>query len=124
MRFDDTGSMGNEILGIKQFDDPVHFGNQYSDSSSFITALNAIIASRGGDCPEWGMSGIEAALAFIPASSDTDTVEAFFFTDAGQKSNDPFTFTDIETLLTAKNATLHSIVSVSGCNYLDANWFN
>ena len=93
---DDTGLMGNEIANVKsfvqtlitaveaagetpeyfvltQFDDPVHFANSYSTSASFISALNNSVVSGGDDCIEYGVSGIEAALQFIKASSDTDT---------------------------------------------------
>ena len=112
---DDTGSMFNEIAAIKrfietlitdiedggetpeyfvlsQFDDPEHFANSYPTSSQFLVALNSIAAAGGGDCPEYGMSGIEEALQFIPpvSGSDDDTIELFFFTDAGQKVSDPF----------------------------------
>ena len=65
-----------EYFVLAQFVDPVHFDNSYSTSLSFISTLNSIVASGGGECPEYGFSGLEAALQFISASTQTFGIDS------------------------------------------------
>ena len=104
----------------------MNFGNTaYSLSSDFCfcQTLHGIVASGGEACPEWVFSGIEVALQWRSSSTDTNTVPVFFIA-ARQNTNDSITFTDVEILLTSKSARLHSIISYSGCDYLDTTRFN
>jgi hypothetical protein len=139
---DDTGSMGNEIAAVKsaavdainsveetplepslyvltQFDDPEVTTYSFEDAEDFIAQLNLIVASGGGDCPEYAVSGIREAIAqsLVPGA----TSELFLFSDAGVKDAG----TPINNLkmlmaeLVAKDVRVHSVVAVSWCNYLD-----
>jgi len=147
---DDTGSMGNEITSVQnflhnavtnieslgyfpeyyiysQFDDPTISAARYEDSASFLSVVDATVASGGGDCPEYAFGGIKAALDLLDASSTTTQKgEMFLFTDAPEKDLDASTnadFTTIATLLAAKNVRLHTFYSVSNCG-LDSQFYD
>ena len=91
----------------------------FEDAVDFLAQLNQIVASGGSDCPEYAVTGIREAIA---QSLDPDaTSELFLFTDAGVKdANIPANNLGmLEAELVAKNVRVHSVVAVSGCNYLD-----
>lgn len=102
---DDTGSMGEEISGVKEvvrkivnesisspenpptefllqrFGDPVVGATFITESpAELLSAVNAIIVSGGGDCPELANT---ALLKAINAASESSIL--YFFSDAGSK---------------------------------------
>ncbi len=101
---DDTGSMGDDIEQVKTqvariinrvkgtSDEPsqyllVRFGDPdvgsafaTSDADAFMSAVNALYAHSGGDCPEYSMSGLLNAIA---AAQNGATL--YMFTDASSK---------------------------------------
>jgi hypothetical protein len=107
---DDTGSMGNDIAGVKvkvnelldmivagdeapslglvTFKDSVDDRGFVCDVEELRAQVNALFASGGGDCPEFSNSGMLAALSHFPLS-DSDMVlkggELILATDASAK---------------------------------------
>lgn len=103
---DDTGSMGDEIAGVKatvhgivnkgvKDGDPtgeyilVRFGDpdvgpalRTSDPNEFLATIDALYAHEGGDCPELSLSAIR--LAINESSSDSII---YTFTDADAKDS-------------------------------------
>ncbi|MDP3670565.1 MAG: hypothetical protein WA191_02130 [Telluria sp.] len=101
---DDTGSMGSVISGVstavstivnsnrgtpdeadkyllERFGDPtVGEPGIYTDPGAFLAAVNAIVPSGGGDCPELSMAG--AYKAVVKAENDS---RLFLYTDASAK---------------------------------------
>jgi hypothetical protein len=105
MAIDTTGSMGEEIDGVRDqaiqivdarlgtdeepslyvlspFNDPgIGPLTVTSDPEVFKAAINALSAAGGGDCPELAMSGMLAAL------NASDEGELFLWTDADAKDS-------------------------------------
>ncbi|NML27381.1 dockerin type I domain-containing protein [Zoogloea dura] len=101
---DTTGSMGSVIAGVRAtstnivnsrlgtdqepskyvltpFNDPFSGPTTVtSDGSAFKSALGALYADDGGDCPELAMTGVFGAL-----SASDDGGELYLFTDASAK---------------------------------------
>nr|XP_002131788.1 uncharacterized protein LOC100186095 isoform X1 [Ciona intestinalis] len=108
---DDTGSMYNEIVAVKEwisncvdgsyascanaptggwvlttFNDPADLGELVgptTDVSIIISAIGDLHAHGGGDCPEYSMTGIQNAAKVIP--KENGGCKIFFFTDATAK---------------------------------------
>ncbi|XP_013195509.1 hemicentin-1 [Amyelois transitella] len=104
---DDTGSMGDDIDGVKEntnivfdsvlrsnesqidnfilitFNDPdTKVLTTTKDRDTFKNALASIIVDGGGDCPEYSMTGIETALEVSHPNS-----YIYVFTDASAKDD-------------------------------------
>lgn len=103
---DTTGSMGSIIAGVKQqaiqivnsrlgtdeepskyvlapFNDPgVGPTTVTGDADTFKSAIGALFASGGGDCPEFSMSGILQGISASDKGGDL-----FMFTDASSKDS-------------------------------------
>lgn len=142
---DDTGSMGNEIASIKagatafmnsldgvsdaqfgivSFDDPASdtvFHHDLSDDfASVQTSLNSIVASGGGDCPEFAISGLSVAANDMTWRPGSERI-IFLITDAGVKdANIPANnLLDTTATLVAEGIAVNTLAHVSGCNYSD-----
>ena len=138
---DDTGSMGNEInsikagavtlmtdlqavsdahFGVVSFDDPawrtVFHHDLSGDTTSVSTALNLIVASGGGDCPEYAISGLSVAANDMSWRPNSQRI-IFLITDAGVKdANDPEdNLTDTIALMNIQGITANVLVHLSGC---------
>jgi len=145
---DDTGSMGNEIAAIKagastfmtdiqavadaqfgvvSFDDPaadtVLHHNLSDDVASVQAALNPIVASGGGDCPEFAISGISTAADQMTWRANSERI-IFLVTDAGVKDANIPANNLIDTLATldAEGITVNTLAYRSGCNFGDPTY--
>jgi len=143
---DDTGNMGNEIAAIKagatefmsnlQLVADAHFGvvrfddlafrtfiphPLSGDAASVQTALNLIVASGGGDCPEFAISGIAEALNGISWRQNSERI-IFVVTDAGVKdANIPAdNLSDTIDGLVIQSTTVNTLAYISGCNFDDS----
>ena len=120
---DTTGSMGSIIAGVKAqvnaiidsrrgtteqaiqyvlapFNDPVVPAPTVTDSETvFKSALSALSASGGGDCPELSMAGAYNAVA----SADRGA-QVYVFTDASAK--DAGLYSSVSSLANSKNSKL------------------
>jgi len=133
---DDTGSMANEIEGVKEwitncidgsyascadspsggwvlstFNDP-EIGTAIGpekDVSIIIDAVGMLHALGGGDCPERALAGVKEALSVIP--DDNASCKLFFFTDA--LMNDEYLFENTQEMLITKGCTF--IPTLTGC---------
>jgi len=133
---DDTGSMSNEIEGVKEwitncvdgsyascadspsggwvlstFNDPsigTAIGPE-KDVSVIIDAVGRLNAYGGMDCPERALAGVQEALSVIP--DDSASCKLFFFTDA--LMNDEHLFGNTQQMLITKGCTF--IPTLTGC---------
>jgi hypothetical protein len=135
MSIDTTGSMGDIIDAVKQqaiqivdsrigtpdepskyvlapFNDPTTGPVTVTDDPNvFKSAINALFASGGGDCPELSMTGMLQGLA----ASD-DGGDLFMFTDASSK--DASLAGNVSALAASKNIQIYPMVFGS-CSPLD-----
>lgn len=136
---DDTGSMGGVINGVsaavativnsikgtsdepdkyllERFGDPsVGTPSTFTDSGSFISAVNAIYPYGGGDCPELSMSGTYKAV--VAAENDS---RLFIYTDASAK--DPGQMSAVANLATQKRIQITTALS-GNCSPYDSTYF-
>ncbi len=136
---DDTGSMGGVITGVsaavsnivnairgtpdepdkylfERFGDPsVGTPSVFTDPASFLAAVNGIVPSGGGDCPELSMSGTYKAV--VAAENDS---RLFIFTDASAK--DGAQLSAVANLATQKRIQLTTALS-GNCSPYDPAYF-
>lgn len=76
-------SGGDNKFYLQTFNDPT-VGNPFvtSKSDDFLTALNNIVVSGGGDCPELPYTALSTAVDRLPENS-----EIFVFSDASAKDS-------------------------------------
>ena len=136
---DDTGSMGSVISSVssavasivssvkgtpdepdkyllERFGDPVvGTSSVFSDSASFLAAVNSIYPYGGGDCPELSMSG--AYIAVAAAENDS---RLFLFTDASSK--DAGLMSAVANLAARKRIQMTTALS-GNCSPYDPTYF-
>ncbi|MDD5269389.1 MAG: hypothetical protein PHO08_20115 [Methylococcales bacterium] len=136
---DDTGSMGGVISGVsaavsgivnsvkgtqdepdkyllERFGDPnVGTPSSFTDSGSFLSAVNSIVPSGGGDCPELSMEGTYNAV--VAAENDS---RLFTYTDASAK--DAGKLSAVANLATKKRIQLTTALS-GNCSPYDPTYF-
>ena len=136
---DDTGSMGSVIAGVsagvativnsvqgtadepdkyllERFGDPsVGTPSVFTTAGGFLSAVNGISPSGGGDCPELSMTG--AYKAVVAAENDS---RLFIFTDASAK--DAGQMSAVANLATQKRVQLTTLLS-GNCSPYDPAYF-
>jgi hypothetical protein len=136
---DNTGSMGGVIEGVKSavtqivssvkdtpdepdqylleaFGDPdVGPAQVFNDAASFAGALNGIVASGGGDCPEYSARGTYTAVE--AASNDS---RLFVYTDASAK--DAYLASAVANLAQKKRISITTALS-GNCSPYDPAYF-
>ncbi|XP_064644263.1 von Willebrand factor A domain-containing protein 7-like isoform X2 [Lineus longissimus] len=126
---DITGSMGNDIIAVQTkaaeivkltqgtvnapynyvlstFGDPASMGSVRTTKNAnvFLSWVNGLTVSGGGDCPELSMLGIERGLQAAMPGSDI-----YVFTDASAK--DPERFPTIASLVATKKCKLQFLLT-------------
>jgi hypothetical protein len=132
---DDTGSMGTDIAGVRssvqqivgavagsdnapdnyllvRFGDPdVGAPFKTPDASALLSAVNALFASGGGDCPELSQAGLLSAI-----SGASSGAKLYFYSDASAK--DSSLGGNVTAAANAKKITINYVLTGS-CSPVD-----